>query len=144
MKTVALRFSDKFAPEMGTIKTHEQLMKDKGFVWYGKLGLPLSQKAIDTIMNNENPKILLVHSGRTERYWAYVTDITRNHPDSEDIPEYYRNKQEQFRTWFKIILFENAPKNIMGKCRVISSGAKLGEVSKHSMSPYFIIEVEEE
>ena len=91
MKTVALRFSDKFAPEIGTIKTHEQLMKDKGFVWYGKLGLPLSQKVIDTIMNNENPKILLVHSGRTDRYWAYVTDIRKNYPDSEDIPEYYRD-----------------------------------------------------
>lgn len=29
----------------------------------------------------------------------------------------------------------------MSKCKVASSGATLGEASKHSMSPYFIIEI---
>ena len=32
MKTVALRFSDKFAPKEGTIKAHENLIKEHGYV----------------------------------------------------------------------------------------------------------------
>ncbi len=144
MKTVALRFSDKFAPDEGTIKAHERLIKDRGYVWYGKLGLPLSQKAIDYIMDNEDPKILLIHSGKTARYWAHVSEILKEEPSIEGIPEYYQEIRDRFKTWIKVQWFEQAPKNIMGKCKVISSGANLGEVSRHSMSPYFIIEVEGE
>lgn len=33
-----------------------------------------------------------------------------------------------------------ADKSVMGKCKVVSSGAPLSEVSRHSMSPYFVIE----
>ncbi len=144
MRTVALRFADKIAPEMGTIKAHEAIIEEKGFVWYGKLGLPLSQKAITYIKENDNPKILLIHSGKTARYWAYVSDVVKSCPEIDGIPRYYRDIRDSFKTWFKIIRFEEAPRGIMGKCRVISSGAVLGEVSKHSMSPYFIIECEGE
>lgn len=144
MKTVALRFSDKFAPAEGTIQAHESLIQEIGYVWYGKLGLPLSQKAISYIENNGDPKILLIHSGKTARYWAHVSEITREEPELAGIPHYYRDNREKFKTWFKVISFEQASKDIMGKCKVISSGTTLGEVSKHSMSPYFIIEVEEE
>ena len=142
MKTIALRFSDKFAPDEGTIKAHEALIKKYGFVWYGKLGLPLSKKAIDNVMDNDDPVILLIHSGKAARYWAHVNEVKRDCPNAETIPPYYRNNKEQFKTWFKVTRFEDAPKDIMGNCHVISSGATLGEVSKHSMSPYFIIEVE--
>lgn len=38
MKTVALRFANKFAPECGTIEAHNELIKQNGYVWYGKLG----------------------------------------------------------------------------------------------------------
>lgn len=142
MKTVALRFSDKFAPEYGTIVAHERMIQKNGYVWYGKLGLPLSRKAIDFINENNDPRILLIHSGKTARYWAHITEIKKEVPEIECIPEYYVDMCEKFRTWFKVVSFENAPKDIMGKCRVLSSGATLGEVSKHSMSPYFIIEFE--
>lgn len=36
MKTVALRFSNKFAPICGTIEAHEELIKKRGYAWYGK------------------------------------------------------------------------------------------------------------
>ena len=50
---------------------------------------------------------------------------------------------EKFTTCFKIPAFEPAKRDIMSKCFVVSSGAVLGEVSKHSMNPYFIINYEE-
>lgn len=140
MKTVALRFSDNFAPAQGTIQAHEDIIDEKGYVWYGKLGLPLSTKAINYIMENKDPMILLIHSGKAARYWAHVEAISRDTPEIEAIPAYYRDNAGQFNSWFKITRFDNAPKDVLSKCSVISSGATLGEVSRHSMSPYFIID----
>ena len=142
MKTIALRFGEHYAPECGTIEAHRAVIEQYGYVWYGKLGAPVSSKVISEICDNENPKILLINSGKADRYWAHVVEISKDAPDEKYIPEYYRGKASNFKTWFKITDFEEASKDIMSKCRVVSSGAVLGEVSKHSMSPYFIIEVE--
>lgn len=142
MKTIALRFSDSFAPTEGTIQAHINVIEKIGYVWYGKLGLPLSQKAISYIMENVDPMILLIHSGKAARYWAHIIAVSRTTPELDAVPEYYRGKADQFKTWFKICSVESAPKDVLAKCHVISSGAVLGEVSRHSMSPYYIIETE--
>ena len=46
MKTIALRFADNYAPAEGTIKLHEDVINEYGYVWYGKFGNSLSQKNI--------------------------------------------------------------------------------------------------
>ena len=143
MKTVALRFADSFAPEEGTISAHRKIINKYGFVWYGKLGSPVSQKVIEEVLKNDESKILLIHSGKTDRYWAYVEEIQHNMPEKEFIPEYYRDNASNFKTWFKVIKFENAQKSVLSLCKVASSRRPLTEVSKSSMNPYFIIEVEE-
>ena len=144
MITAALRYFDKFAPECGTIQAHEKVIKEFGYVWYGKLGSTVSSTNIQTILNNEEPKILLIHSGKADRYWAYITDIKREISEKQFVPEYYRDRTEDFHTWFKVIKFEKADKDVMKRCFVKSSNKPLGEASKHSMSPYFIIRVDNE
>lgn len=84
MKTIALRFSDNFAPACGTIIAHQQMIDNHGYVWYGKLGTPISNKIADEILNNDDPKILLIHSGQQGRYWAYITEISRELPPLHD------------------------------------------------------------
>ena len=44
MKTIALRFADNYAPKEGTIKLHQAIINENGYVWYGKFGNTLSQK----------------------------------------------------------------------------------------------------
>ncbi|HUM83074.1 MAG TPA: hypothetical protein PLN48_04765 [Lachnospiraceae bacterium] len=139
MKTVALRFSNKFAPECGTIEAHNELIQKNGYVWYGKLGNKIAASVFLEILDNDNPRILLIHSGATNRYWAYIDQIQHEIPEKSDIPAYYRDDAEKFKTWFRVIRFENAPRDIMAKCTVASSGQELGIASKHSMSPYFKI-----
>lgn len=138
--TVALRFADTFAPPEGTIQAHQNLIDEKGFVWYGKLGAAVSQKVLNRILSNEVPRILLIHSGKTGRYWAYVEKIQYDVPPRQEIPAYYRDNAGVF----KIIRIEESSKGILGACTVASSNRPLSEVSKSSMSPYFIINVEEE
>ena len=144
MVTAALRYFDKFAPECGTIQAHEEVIKEFGYVWYGKLGSAVSLTNIQTILNNEEPKILLIHSGKADRYWAYITDIKRELAEKQCVPEYYRNRTEDFHTWFKVVRFEKADKDVMKRCFVKSSNKPLGDASKHSMSPYFIIQTDNE
>ena len=70
MKTIALRFGEHFSPDCGTIAAHQAVIDKYGYVWYGKMGAPVSSKAQSAVMNNEPPRILLIRSGRAERYWA--------------------------------------------------------------------------
>lgn len=141
MKTIALRFADNFAPADGTIAEHNKVISELGYVWYGKLGSAISQEVINELLNNPDPKFLLIHSGKAKRYWAHIVDIQRNTPTPEGIPSYYREQASQFKTWFKVVCFEDAPSTIVSRCKVVSSQRPLSEASKRSMSPYFIIEI---
>ena len=38
MKTIALRYSDNYAPEEGMLYHHKQIIEKYGYVWYGKFG----------------------------------------------------------------------------------------------------------
>lgn len=141
MFTVALRFTEKFAPAVGTVSAHQSVIDSLGYVWYGKMGTPLSSKVRSMIMDNDEPRILLIQSGGSSRYWAYCTEITTEQPTTDGVPEYYRDKISMVKTWFKVVRFEKADKRIMSKCYVCSSGTMLTVASQRSMSPYFIIEV---
>lgn len=143
MKSLALRFSENFAPEDGTIAEHQKVLDKIGYVYYGKMGNSVSEKNINLILSQEVPKILLIHSGGIKRYWAYIDKIIKEQPQKTEFPEYYHGISDKFKIWFRVIKFEEALKNIMGLCKVVSSGAVLGEASKHSMSPYFLIDCEE-
>lgn len=143
MRIIALRFADNIAPEGGTIVAHEKYINMYGHVWYGKFGGSVSNKVIQDIMKEECPKILLIHSGTNYRYWGYISDITKQPPDLKYVPEYYHSEATRINTWFCIIKFERAEKNVMSKCVVASSGTLLSHASRHSMSPYFIVDYTE-
>lgn len=144
MRTIALRFSNNFAPIEGTIRAHEAMIFDNGYVWYGKLGSKISAKVKSEILSNTDPMILLIHSGSFGRYWAHIDAIQYESPPTEEIPAYYRDRTEDFATWFKVRRFEEAPRNILSQCFVASSGTSLSFASRQSMSPYFIINYVEE
>lgn len=143
MNTIAMRFAENFAPACGTIRAHEEVINELGFVYYGKLGNSLSNKKIEELLSLENPKILLIRSGGVERYWAYIQHIQKETPELQYIPSYYRDKSKDFKCWFKIVKFETATKDIMSKCIVTSSGNTLSEASKRSMNSSFYITYKE-
>ncbi len=144
MWTIALRFADSFAPPEGTIAAHNSLIAENGYVWYGKMGNPLSADTVNMVLKNYPAKVLLIHSGTQKRYWAYVDAISNERPKEGDFPTYYADKIYKMKTWLRVLKIENAPRDIMGKCKVISSGALLSHISRYSMSPFFRIEVEED
>ena len=140
MRTVALRFAENFAPECGTIAAHQEVIDERGFVWYGKLGSPVSAKVAGEILMEDDPCILLIHSGGVERWWAHIEAIKRETPELSEVPSYDRDRAGGFSCWFKVVSFERAGAKVMSSCFVSSSGKVLTEASRHSMSPYFIID----
>ena len=144
MQTIALRFADNFAPPEGTIAAHNAIISEKGYTWYGKMGNPLSIDTIKMVLEILPARVLLIHSGTQKRYWAFVDAISRDYPGDGEYPAYYSDRSDKVKTWLRVIKFEYAPKDIMSKCTVMSSGAPLSYTSRHSMSPYFRIEVEED
>ena len=144
MKTIALRFGDNLAPACGTILAHQEYIKKDGFVWYGKFGKAISTRVAEEISKNKPFKVLLIRSAKTERYWATVEEISFSTPSINNIPSYYTDLRYLIKCWFKVVSFEKAPKDVMSKCIVISSRTPLSEVSRSSMSPYFIIDYCEE
>lgn len=142
--TIALRFGEHFAPECGTIAAHQEIIDKLGYVWYGKLGATVTAQIINEIKKRDDPKILLINSGKADRYWVHISEVSQEQPPFGQFPAYYQEKTEKMKTWFKVGSFELAPKGVMAQCTVVSSGSPLSEASKHSMSPYFKIRYEEE
>ncbi len=142
MKTLALRFGETFSPECGTIKAHKQVIDELGYVWFGKSGSAVADAKISEMKALGTDRILLIHSGGFDRWWAYIDDINKETP-LNGVPDYYKNNASKFKTWFKIVRFEEAPRDIMSKCIVISSKSRLSEASKYSMNPCFFIEYED-
>lgn len=143
MKTIALRFAENFAPKDGTISAHKKIIDKKGYVWYGKLGSAVSAARICELLSQEEPRILLIHSGGPERYWAYIDNIEKTRPSDDEFPDYYRDMANKIKTWFRIVRFESADKKVISQCTVISSGSSLSEASRASMNPYFYVEYNE-
>lgn len=143
MKTIALRFADRFSPPEGTIMAHQAMIDQYGFVWYGKLGTSVSPMILQEIIKTENARILLIHSGKTDRYWAYIDMAQKENPDEKYIPDYYRDRSFLFKTWFRVRKIETAHRDVLAHCIVLSSGNTLSYISKYSMSPYYIIEYSE-
>lgn len=66
MKTIALRFSNNFAPKTGTIVEHQKLIDKNGYVWYGKLGSSISNSVINMFWKTRTPKYYLFIAGLLE------------------------------------------------------------------------------
>lgn len=143
MRTIALRFGETFSPVCGTIAAHQRIIDTLGYVWYGKLGSSISTKVIEEIKQNEDPKFLLIRSGKYERYWVHFSDTSTEQPMSSEYPQYYGERVSSMKIWFKVTSFEPAARDVLSYCFVASSGRSLSEASSHSMNPYFIIDYKE-
>lgn len=139
METIALKYRDGLFIEADTILEHQRIIDELGYVWYGKLGRAISHKNKEKILSMQKPKILLMNSGTSIVYWAYVSDIVFEKPKISEIPQYYSDRASDFGVWFKVRKFEMASKNILTKLFVVTSGRQLCETAHFSMSPVFVI-----
>jgi len=141
MKTIALRFSDSFAPEEGTIELHKRILNKNGAVWYGNFGHKVSEKIIKEQLKLDDPKFILIKSNSKDYYWVHFSDYLINaEPPHKFIPKYYQDKSNMIKSWFKIKKIEKITEDEINKCYVISSGDLLIDSCNKCMTSYFKIE----
>ena len=141
MRTIALRFSDTFAPKTGTIREHNKIIGECGYVWYGKIGSKISPKIFDEILSNGPVKILMIKASSPDRYWATLEDVS--YKEQKPHPKYYGIEASYMKTWLKITKIDEAPENILERCFIPSTGNRLSDIYKRSMGAHFNIEVKE-
>lgn len=103
----------------------------------------MSKAVCDSILENDDPKVLLIHSSGTDRWWLHIDAISRELPPYGSYPAYYGELAERMGCWLHVHCIEKADSKVMSECVVISSGKLLSLASRRSMSPYFIIDYQE-
>ena len=144
MKTIALRYSDNYAPADGTIIEHQKIIDANGYVWYGKFGNKISPSVVEDILASREPKIIFIKSGFSELFYAYIQDIQYNLNDYTSVPKYYKADYGRVGVWFKINKFEKINMEEIKKYYIVSSKKRLDDSTKHCMSSSFIVEKKEE
>lgn len=73
----------------------------------------VSGKVVNKILSNAIPRILLIHSGKAGRYWAYIEKIQYDLPSRHEIPVYYRDNAEIFKTWLRLRKLKKHPREFL-------------------------------
>ncbi|MBT4791438.1 MAG: hypothetical protein HON90_07695 [Halobacteriovoraceae bacterium] len=107
IKGIAIRYSNEINGKVvDTIKEHNDLFDSKGEVFLGKFGQPAGQKVVDEINKGEKDYyvILVRRSYETKKYIAHKAKVKkafRSRPETENIPEYYKNSR-YVKVWFEL------------------------------------------
>lgn len=140
MRTIALKFHDNFWPMRSMFDEHQSYLSANGFTWWGKTGVPISKKVASEVLASDDLRVLLIHSGEKDRWWAHVDQIVYDCPNEAFIPSWYHDNLGNYNCWLRVTQFEPAPKDVMSWCLVASSGKPLFRASSFSRSNYFIID----
>lgn len=123
------------------IEKHNEVIVDKDYCWFGKIGVVPSKKVVDAIFNEEFPKIILYSQGKG--YVADVDEIVYEKP-ADGYPKYYQGElfDEQVfpKSYFKLISIEQITNEDLSKLKIVSSGSQALETLYRSMSSFFFAE----
>lgn len=144
-----VRFSDNLFAVGDAIAKHQEVVQKNGSVWFGKLGTPISHKAIETIHSQIENKVLsylyLVKGNRRKStfYKSVIITLTDHFPKKEKdiIPPYYFEKKiaRQMKSWIKITDIEPLEPSEVKLLKVKSSVLNLEETLFRSSAGLFYV-----
>ena len=144
---LAIRFSDSRFRIENVVALHNEIVSRVGYVWFGKMGLPIGVTKIDQLKLQISLKLptfaYLVKSFRMKStfYKANILDITRRLPKSEveNFPDYYRqyNLINYVKTWLKISKIVPVDDDEINHIKVAKSIFTLRETLSRSASGHF-------
>lgn len=109
--TIILRFRDLVTEENGTIQRHQEIIKNKNFVWWGWWNkgnekVPFDEFAVLKQKMKETLDLFLMDSGQKKLYIAKCCDMEYRDeekiesPEIDHTPDYYNN--QSYYAWFKL------------------------------------------
>lgn len=146
---VLVRFSDMLLPGGGTIAIHQQVISQKGAVWFGKAGKPLARGHIEQVNKqccDQVPSYLYLvqkMAGRYELFKGSVLTMSRSLPEGEEefVPPYYKDLYllRNVRYWTKLSRLLKAQSEEMEKLVLVSSGMPARLSLTQSMAGLFLV-----
>ncbi len=123
------------------IEKHQEVIRSKGYCWFGKIGVVPSKKTLDEVMALDNPMIMLYT--RNHAYECALLEVTTEKP-KVGYPEYYErelfNRGRYPKSYYKITSITEVPIGELAKYIVVSSQNALMNTLNKSMSSYFYAE----
>ena len=146
-----VRFSDNLFAVGNAIAKHQEVIQQYGSVWFGKLGTPIGQKAIDgfnsQIEHGISTNLYLVKGNRKKStfYKAKIITLSNEFPKKEKsfIPSYYFEKKiaKQMKSWVKITDIYPLEPDEIKSLRVKSSVMNIEETLFRSSAGLFYVVV---
>lgn len=123
------------------IEEHISMIKNNGYVWYGKLSGVTSNKILDAVLSAEHPALILYQKGAA--FLCELEDFTTNKP-AGGYPKYYEEEFIFPSCYFKLKSIEKLDMKVFDDIYVRSSKRNLTEVfSKQCMSSSLFVSYKE-
>lgn len=143
-----MRYSDKLTAVEDTISAHQEIAKQKGAVWLGKMGRTLARNHVKTL--NEQCKhniptyVFLVQKSGVgyELYQGNMVEVSRASPDDRRlIPPYYEQRGilRYMRLWQKLTGIRRVDPAVLKRLYVASSGSTAAETLPRSIAALFLV-----
>ncbi len=144
-----IRFSDNLFSAGDVISLHQEVIRETGSVWFGKLGTPIAQRHIETInlqIQNKTPSFLFLVKGNRRKstfYRATIELLSSSLPKNEKnlIPKYYFDLRivKHMKFWAKLSSIKPIDESEIQNIQVIGSVLEIGETLVRSSSGHFIV-----
>mgnify|MGYP001184702573 CR=1 FL=1 len=145
-----IRFSNRLLEERETIEEHQKVIEKEGAVWFGKMGQPISQNAIDKLnkqVEDNIPTFIYLVKGNRRQPTAFISDLiiaSKTIPEDEKnlIPSYYQELEiiRFIKFWAKIKNVHQIDNSELNKISVASSVYPLQETLYKSSSGHFYVQ----
>ena len=107
-----MRFSDRSLPYgISTVQEHNDIFQEKGAVWIGKWGRPVSTATLGYASASDNFHFILIRSfggyskkakgSGTFAFISRVVEATAERPPARLVPDYYK-KSKDISAWFHL------------------------------------------
>ncbi|MDY6846396.1 MAG: hypothetical protein SVP52_04610 [Chloroflexota bacterium] len=145
-----IRFSDRLLENRGTIEEHQKVIEKEGAVWFGKMGQPISQNAIDKLnkqVEDNIPTFIYLVKGNRRKPTTFISDLvfaSKSKPEEEMdlIPPYYNEIEiiQFVKFWAKVTNLHEIDLKDLTKMGVASSVYPLLETLVKSSSGHFYLQ----
>lgn len=138
-ESIILRYTDKNAPKGGTMRAHAEICAAKGYVWYGKIGVPLSRDRLNKIIKAGDAVVFFIEARSGDLFKATLSDTMRSVPDAGSVPAYYAQHYDSVGTWLKLTEISESSREELNRYVIASSGMPIVSTVRNSMSSFFYI-----
>ena len=132
-KYLLMRYSSGYVRDC--ILQHRQVLQEKGFCWYGKIGNVPSDRILNTVFGEPEPQMVLYR--KNAAYVCRMDKYSLKKP-SEGTPTYYETEGIFLNIYFRLTAIDECDPIIFHDSIAVSTGTFVEDVVYHSRIPFML------